>query len=461
MVDTEGQDQGHFKDEILNALAGEQNIAQFASFAPSSAKQRFSHVRGYAPNHEFPSVRDAAEALLNAADEPRVNIRSYEPDNPRSREFIYGLQSASDVESSVHRLATSGLTTIVNETIDVADGGVSGVAFGNVVEVAPDDTPRCVEKPGVAGFPRQIGLAILQSIYGFQVDLPTDLRLRTEFSLHPLRRGLRHQHTVVWEQEASLAAPSSVEIRWPNRLSSHVGDKTFGLLVADALGFPVPRTMVLSRRVAPFSFGHPTDSAETWLRTAPFEQEPGVFTTQRGWRDPFILLQEEDPEGNRLAAVLVQHGIEARHSGAAAHRGDGTVVVEGRPGTGEGFMLGQAPPEELPEPVLNDVEELLARVSESLGSARLEWVHDGERTWIVQLHSGGITGVGPTIWPGTGSRYREFDVRDGLPALRELIEQVVGTGEGIELIGGIGLTSHFGDVLRRAKVPSRIRQEGT
>ena len=51
------------------------------------------------------------------------------------------------------RLAGEGYLTIVNETIDIHDGGISGVALAGIVEFAPDDTPRAVEQPGVAALP--------------------------------------------------------------------------------------------------------------------------------------------------------------------------------------------------------------------------------------------------------------------------------------------------------------------
>ena len=43
-------------------------------------------------------------------------------------------------------------------------------------------------------------------------------------------------------------------------------------------------------------------------------------------------------------------------------------------------------------------------------------------------------------------------------ALRELIATINGAGDGIILVGRIGITSHFGDVLRRARIPSRIEE---
>ena len=105
-------------------------------------------------------------------------------------------------------------------------------------------------------------------------------------------------------------------LTWPNRFSRLLGDKAFGLLVADLLGLPVPATTVVGRRVAPFGFGRPTGGGERWLRTCPAEPVPGRFMTQRGWRDPFALLAAEDPSGTDLVAVLAQEGVRARWSGA-------------------------------------------------------------------------------------------------------------------------------------------------
>jgi hypothetical protein len=60
-----------------------------------------------------------------------------------------------------------------------------------------------------------------------------------------------------------------------------------------------------------------------------------------------------------------------------------------------------------------------------------------------------------TISPGTPARWRRFDPSLGLEGLRELIA-TVNPDEGIELTGAVGVTSHAGDLLRRAAVPSRL-----
>jgi len=353
-------------------------------------------------------------------------------------------------------LARAGLLTIVNETVDIHDGGVSGVAAGDVIEFAPDDTPRAVEEPGAARLPRDVALHLLATVYGFEPELDFPGNLRVEFSLHPRRRGTRTAHTIVWEAETiDDAEYLRVDPRWPNRFSRFIGDKVFGLLVADAAGLPVPATTVVARRVAPFRFGTSTKSGEVWTRTSPVVQVPGRFTTVRGWTDPYKLLHTEDPDGTEIASILAQEGVRATYSGAAISTPDG-AVVEGVAGTGDKFMKGEAPAEQLPRTILDDVRDLHGRANAIVGKSRIEWAHDGENVWLLQLHTGLSPSTAVTIYPGSPTREHMLRVSDGLEPLRELVAAVAGTGEGIVLIGDVGITSHFGDVLRRAEIPSRL-----
>jgi hypothetical protein len=363
------------------------------------------------------------------------------------------------IVGAVRRLGAQGLYTIANETIDVGDGGVSGVAYGGVLEFAPADTPRCVEKPGIASFSRDLGLRVLETVYGFPPALDQADEVRVEFSIHPLKRGVRHDHTILWEEEQTEPLKLTAKLSWPNRFSRFLGDKAFGLLVADAIGLPVPATTVVSRRVAPFTFGRPTGSGEYWIRTCPTEQVPGRFTTRHGWIDPFGLLTAEDPDGVLIASVIAQEGVDARYSGAAASSSGGDDIIEGVTGTGEQFMQGSVPPQRLPSKIVEDVRETLALANQELGPARLEWVHDGSAVWVVQLHSGATATVGQVIYPGHAAVEHRFPVDHGLEALRDLVARLDGTGEGIVLVGGVGVTSHLGDILRRARIPSRIEAQ--
>jgi hypothetical protein len=297
---------------------------------------------------------------------------------------------------------------------------------------------------------------LFRMVYGFVPDVPSEPAMRVEFSIHPLRRGYRHDHTIIWEiEEDANAVPAAPAIRWPNRFSRFVGDKAFGLLVGTLLGFNVPRTIVVPRRLAPFSFGD-GGSAEPWIRTCPTEQVPGRFTTNRGWLDPYALMAKEDPGGEAIASVICQRGVDAVSSGAAIAQADGTLLVEGVRGFGDHFMVGERAPESLPSAIERRVTTTYALLSEQLGPVRFEWADDGSRVWIVQLHSGPSVSVGRTIVPGDPLRFRPFRVEEGLEPLRLLVDEVKETGEGIVLVGLVGVTSHFGDVLRRAGVPSRL-----
>jgi hypothetical protein len=450
-----------FKDAVLDRLARHGNVAQFVSFSPSR-EQRFARLLRHEANAKFPSVRAAISALIESSEEHSVNIRTYQPKNPRSREFVYGLSSVESVIAKLNAFADQGLYTIVNETIDVHDGGVSGVNFADVIEFAPDDTPRCVEKPGVASLPKAAALAILERVYRLTPNLPVG-NLRVEFSLHPLPRGFRAEHTVLWEAEPTLGAHVVATLQWPNRFSRFLGDKTFGLLLADAYGWFVPMTSVVCRRVAPFTFGRSTGHGDVWIRTSPAEPVPGRFTTRRGWLDPFALLNAEDPDGTSIASVLAQEGVRAEHSGALIDSGDGgRPIVEGVVGNGVEFMLGNTPPTPLPPALRSTLLGLHEEIAVKLGAGlKFEWVFDGERVWIVQLNRVKRSMPRTQIVAGERRKMERFDVRRGLEEFRAFLNGVNASTQGVILEGEVGSTSHFGDLLREAGIPSFIEPLAT
>jgi hypothetical protein len=448
---------GLYKDEGLDRLAQVGNVAQFVAFRPDATgglRQSTARVEGLEPNAGFDSVEAAVATLLSRSADSSVNVRSYQPEDPRSREFVYGIKDPGEAVGHLRRLAAQGLFLILNETIDVADGGVSGVAQGDLIEFAPDDTPRTVEKPGAASLERDLGLSLLKRVYGFAPDLPGQRSDRIEFSLHPQPRGWRGTHTLLWEVEAASTTPVARPPSWPNKFSRHIGDKVFGLLVAEAVGARVPLTTVVGRRVPPFTFGSPTGYEGLWLRTAPLEPEPGLFTTVRGWRDPFALLLEEDPN-KRIASVLAQKAVRARYSGAAIVGGEGDLIIEGRSGEGDGFMVGRDSATPLPDAVADDVLEAHRKIADALGPVRIEWVHDGEAVWVVQLHVGQTRSTNREIVPGDAERWVDFDPASGLGALRHLLGELE-PGTGVTVNGPIGLTSHLADLLRRWSGPSRF-----
>src|SRR5437762_1260223 len=132
-MSTDGQ---HFKDAILDRLADHANVAQFVSFGPGE-DPRVRYVRIASELPQASALEDLIPALIGASVERSVNVRSFDPTQPRGHDFIYGVTDAAVAVTEVRRLARAGLFTIVNETIDIHDGGVSGVAAGDVVEFAP------------------------------------------------------------------------------------------------------------------------------------------------------------------------------------------------------------------------------------------------------------------------------------------------------------------------------------
>lgn len=446
------------KDDRLDQLAKTGNVAQFVSFSAGTEPQ-LRHFRLLGDPELDPTRPDQAiEQLLSRAGSGSVNVRSFRPEQDKGCPFHYGLRSTPEAAALVRSLGRDGLFTIVNETVDVADGGVSGVAMGGILEFAPDDTPRAVEKEGVASLPRELGMRLLETVYGFAPELPSDPADRIEFSVHPVRVGYLRSHTLLWELEPAAASTElTARLSWPNRFSRHLGDKAYGLLIADLIGLPVPRSTVISRRVAPFGFGRPTGTGETWLRTCPVEQLPGQYTTVAHWVDPYVLLGKEDPHGQAIASVLAQQGVDPHWSGATMASADGDDFVQGVAGPGDAFMLGEQPPESLPGSVLADVRALARTARAGLGPVRLEWVHDGHRPWVVQLHIARQFFAGAHIvHPGEAERWLDFSVADGLDALRTLLGQAQQQGAGIRIHGAVGLTSHVGDLIRRAKVPGRL-----
>ena len=324
-----------------------------------------------------------------------------------------------------------------------------------MIEFAPDDTPRCVEKPGTASFLVHQGISLLRTVYGFSPDIPDDKGMRIEFSIHPKARGYKRTHTLIWEIEPVSTTQQTPHVTWPNRFSRLLGDKAFGLLVADLFGVPVPRSLVIGRRQRPFVFGQATGSFESWLRTCPTEQDPGRYTTVNKWIDPFYLLANEDPTHSAIASIISQSSVPAKYSGAAITKKGGQLHIEGRSGAGDDLMLGLARPEPLPEQIRADIQELNGRLRKSLGHVRFEWVHDGKRPWIVQLHKGSTQSTSTILVPGEPSSWHRFQSELGLEALRSTLNDLA-SDMGIELEGEVGLTSHIADLARKSRRPTRI-----
>jgi hypothetical protein len=446
-----------FKDEALDRLAAYGNVAQFASF-DRNLSPRYSRILNRSPNERL-QLSDAVSALIAASPERRINVRSFRPESPQGNEFIYGLDDSQTVIYHANRLAELGLYIILNETVDINDGGVSGVSQGSIIEFAPHGTPRVVDTARPVSIRLSAGMRILEAVYGFLPELSYPPRFRVEFSIHPVRRGWRKGHTIIWELEELGYDFLPSMPRWPNDFSEFVGDKVFGLLIAYGEAYKVPYTRVISRQLPPFSFGLHTGADIYWIRTAPRVPAPGHFTTIRGWTDPFQLLASEDPSGSELSSVLIQDEVSAEYSGALLTGNNGEPIIEGVPGRGDALMLGATAPCKLPDSLTIRLRDLHECIRRDLGTVRIEWAFDGELVWLLQLQQEAPKSSGALIVDGDFSNEITFRAEAGLENLRSLVEQLAGSGAAVRLVGNIGMTSHMADVLRRANVPSRLARD--
>lgn len=440
------------------------NIARFVSVAPSM-EIRYVNING--DDEIKDDLRGIILNLINNSGLKSVNIRSFSVDKMKGNELIYGkrIEDIDEILDIIHTNCIANKYSIINETIDVKDGGVSGVILGNIIEFAPNDTPKCVEKPNICSLEKNMGIHVLNTVYGISPQIRFGDNYRVEFSLHPQREGIRNEHTIIWEYEEIGNNEYDVKIKWPNKFSQFIGDKTFGLIIADYLGLDVPYTTVISRNVAPFSFGKDTGLKERWIRTAPIVKEPGRYFTGDRWTDPFLLMQAEEQKGDNdinIAAILSQSAVEPIFSGGAIitkNRKDD--VIEGVVGKGDDFMVGISSNNTIPEYLKDKLNELMDDIRKYysiLGDVSIEWVFDGKKIWVVQLNQLNNIGGGRTIVLGNPTSYDKFFVSEGLEKLRNKIKDIKGMNIGIELVGDVGLCSHFGDILRQANIPSYINK---
>ena len=308
------------------------NIARYISISPDMSIRYINIDTDYVYKGD---LKECILDLIEASNSKSVNIRSFSIESMKGHSLVYGKQ-ANEIDkilNVIQKNCNENKYSIINETIDVNDGGVSGVILGNIIEFSPNDTPKCVEKPDICFLEKNMGMHLLKTVYGFAPECDFDESYRVEFSLHPHREGLNKSHTIIWEYEKFEEYEYDIKIKWPNKFSRFIGDKPFGLIIADYLGFNVPYTTVISRNVPPFSFGQETGLREKWIRTAPIVKEPGKYYTGDKWTDPFILMQTEELKGDNeinIASVLSQSAVEAVYSGGAiVSENQANDVIEG------------------------------------------------------------------------------------------------------------------------------------
>ena len=276
--------------------------------------------------------------------------------------------------------------------------------------------------------------------------------------------------TIIWEYEKLDEQHKDIKskISFPNNFSRFLGDKVFGLLIANALKINVPYSTVISRNVAPFSFGKNTGSYEKWIRTAPIDKEAGLYFTGKGWVDPFKMIQKEEKSGDKdinIASIICQQSVNSLYSGAGIIRETAkNDIIEGVPGNGDDFMIGVSKNiNQLPNIVNQEVRNKFNEIRKFrrlLGNLTVEWVYDGKKVWIVQLNQlkeGGLKN-NVIVDGNNNTEYIDFYTKEGLNKLRSIVKNIDNKKQGIRLIGNIGITSHFGDLLRLHKIPSYIVQ---
>ncbi|WMJ76357.1 MULTISPECIES: hypothetical protein [unclassified Sedimentibacter] len=455
------------KDEKLSYIIENNygNIAQFISFGCNEeGMPRFVYINNYTYNNC--TNKELIEKLINSSKSNSVNIRSYSPHVMKGNKLISNkkIENIEEILDILKNNRLEGKCSIINENIDINDGGISGVVLGNTIEFSPKDTPKCVDKEGVCRLPREIGYEILEKVYGFKPDVNFDPNYRIEFSVHPNRQGVNKEHTIIWEYEYYNEISNDSIITWPNNFSRFIGDKVFGLLIADILGLRVPRTTVISRNIAPFIFGKETGLYEKWIRTCPIIKEPGKYYTGDSWIDPFKLMNLEEVKGDNdvnIASILSQEAVKPIFSGGSIIKKNRIDdIIEGVMGKGDSFMVGSESTQKLPKEVINEVKKLNNKIRSYhnyLGEVSIEWVYDGKDVWVVQLNQLRVSGNNHTIVKGNPEYYQEFYVKNGLDALRKVIVNLGDKNIGIELIGDVGITSHFGDLLRQSNIPSKVR----
>ena len=192
---------------------------------------------------------------------------------------------------------------------------------------------------------------------------------------------------------------------------------------------------------------------------SPSSGEPIAVPSQDMVMGCYYMTKERKGEKEiNIASLLSQKGVEALYSGGAIiGETENEDLIEGVKGKGDDFMTGEYE-ENLSDEVIEKLKEAMNKFrsyNKFLGPVSIEWVYDGKEIWIVQLNQIKNVSDGTVIVEGKVCSYEKFYVSEGLESLRNKIKNLK-SNTGIELIGNVGISSHFGDVLRQAKIPSFI-----
>lgn len=465
------------RDERMIAISGSANIANFVSF-DGSGRLRFARLgtRSLRNSSQVP-LKDLLENLLSSVG--RVNLRFFAPGASTGARMVPDVSDLKTLFMTSEQCIAEDGYVIVSEAIALDDGGISGVVVHDVVEFMNGVTPRFVDQ-STSKFPQlptSVGEKMLRAIYGNDVNLLLfDKELRVEFSVHPNPVGHLGRRMIVWD---AYHAPASSALRpmieWPNVYSDWLGDKLYGLLVADAVGLTVPKSVgwlhprIESEHESVFErwtpslgvrFGQDTGSTDEWLRSSPSRRDPGKYPTLKSSSkmDPLDWMAQIDPNGRNIRSVVQQQNVRSVYSGAA-ECGQGATLIEGVAGSGESYMLGRRVPEHIPKPVERNVRLMADQIFAAFGASRFEWAFDGDQTWLLQVNQKFVEDRSPIEVEVEGKKYVDFDPTEGLERLAEVIIVAKEADATVRLGRRVGLTSHVCELLHRADVKYALARQ--
>lgn len=465
------------------------NIAQVISVDKDTPTEPHVKILKKELDIEGASLRELVQLLIEDTPSHMVNVRTFTDRVNEKTTFRYGMKDVDEVLSAVKDNASKGWNSLINECIDKDDTGVSGIIVDSVTEFSPYATPRDIEKENsrFLTLPTVNAMKILTEVYGNLSDMTsldkikfyssiTKLQCasktqRIEFSIHPNEVGCFGSRVIIWE--ASELDDTDMlliqhRITRPNAFSEMVGDKAFGLLLADSIGAYTPDTEFHIKAFGDRYVKTPAidlEDVDVWTRTAPTEKQAGRFETEkRRYTEEEIkeLLKQDE-----IASVLVQEAIDVEYSGSAVlYSNSGEVSVEGVKGEGDKFMMGVEDDIELPIEVTDTVKEFLWSVDEEygelLGDVKIEWGFDTNGyLYIFQLCN--ISDAEYIFKLNTNRQdenieyieYKLYENGTSLEDFRNFVEEIEkDTTKGIKLFAHIGITSHPCDILRKHNVPA-------
>ena len=241
---------------MLSRLAERANVAQFVSFVPARRCRSVAPACGHGPDHRFspapprrsgpcwpwpPAARSTSAASGPGRPGRAVQLR---PDPPRRRPG--GAARPGRRGPAHHRQRDHRRRRRRRVRGRPRRPG----------RVRPGATPRSVEQPGTVALGHAAALRLLSTVYGFTPSSTATPASGTSSASIPWSPGsARPTRSSGSEPVEPLALTR--RLAWPNAFSRFLGDKAFGLLVADLLELPVPATTVVGRRSPPSASAGP------------------------------------------------------------------------------------------------------------------------------------------------------------------------------------------------------------